>query len=101
VLQIWKAAGATSPDSLRTLFYKRSLGKFFTLVIQLALDAGASAGAFYTGVALGQSKAFGAYTLAVEYLAYCLVSGPGKGLGCGGVSRKACGPVLPSLRGLL
>ncbi|GAB4818851.1 hypothetical protein N2152v2_005897 [Parachlorella kessleri] len=72
VLQIWKAAGATSPDSLRTLFYKRSLGKFFTLVIQLALDAGASAGAFYTGVALGQSKAFGAYTLAVEYLAYCL-----------------------------
>lgn len=74
VLEIWKAKGATSPDALRTLFVKRSLGKSTTLLIQLALDAGASAFSFYNGVVMGQTQALGDYTLAVQYLAYFIVS---------------------------
>lgn len=66
------------------LFVKRSLSKSVTLLVQLALDVLASGGAFYTGVAIGQSNAFGTYTLAIQYLAYFLVGVLGEWVGWGG-----------------
>ena len=75
VLDIWTAKGATNPDALRQLFVQRSLSKSVTLLIQLALDGAASAGAFYTGASFAQSRVLGDYTLAAEYGAYFVVGG--------------------------
>lgn len=72
VLDMWAKLGAQDPQQLRKLLAKKSFSSLTTVSLQLLLDLGASAGAIYTAVVIGQTQEFGPFSLAVEFLAYTL-----------------------------
>ncbi|KAK9839200.1 hypothetical protein WJX81_000871 [Elliptochloris bilobata] len=72
ILKVWEQTGAgSSPDALRKMLINRSLRTLGTVLLQVALDTGASWGAFSTaGYIASGADFFG--KIAVEYLAYAL-----------------------------
>jgi hypothetical protein len=71
ILQIWKSSGATSPDTLRKLFIRRSLNRSQQIGLQLAIDAAAGAGAFYAARSISLDE-LGNWSLTFKYGFYVL-----------------------------
>ena len=71
ILQIWKTSGATSPDTLRKLFIRRSLNRSSQIGLQLAIDAAAGAGAFYAARSISLDE-LGNFSLTFKYGFYVL-----------------------------
>ena len=71
ILEIWRSSGATSPDTLRKLFIRRSLNRSQQIGLQLAIDAAAGAGAFYAARSISLDE-LGNWSLTFKYGFYVL-----------------------------
>lgn len=70
ILRVWRKAGATDPAALEKLFRKRGADRSVAVSIQFALDASSALVAWYSGINIATSRAFGPFTLAAEFVIY-------------------------------
>lgn len=65
IMSVWRTSGAADPDGLRKLFLKRSLNRSTQIGLQLLVDGGAGAAAYYAASSITPDE-LGTWTLAAK-----------------------------------